>query len=276
VSRSHPDPIRIERADDPRIASFTGLRERELRTSDGALRERLFLGEGRLVLERLLDSPHRLRSVFVVESRLAGIAELLARAPADAAVYVASAELHAGASGVRFHQGLLALGVQAPEPTLAELAARADRIVVLESVFNHDNLGSVFRNVAALCGDRGAVLLDPRCADPWYRKSVRTSMGWVLEVPSARAPRWPEELAELRAAGWRVLALTPHAEALDLSRIEVREGERIALLVGTESAGLSTEAIAAAGERVRIPIDARVDSLNLATAAAIALERLRR
>ena len=266
--------IRIDDVGDPRIAAFRDLGTRELRTDRAARAAGLFVAEGRLVLERLLASRHRLRAVFADERRLAELAPLLALAPADAPVYCASAELHELASGVRFHQGLLALAQAAPEPPLDELVARATRIVVLEGAVNHENLGAVFRNVAALAGDRGAVLLDPRSADPLYRKSVRVSMGWALQVPWARLEPWPAGIAGLRARGVRTLALTPREGARDLARVEVAAGERVALLAGSEGPGLSDAALAAAEDRVRIPIDARVDSLNLATAVAIALHRI--
>ena len=265
--------VRVLSAADPRLAPFAALRERELRTLPEARAARLFVAEGRLVLERLLDSRHRVHSLFVSEERLAELEPLLARLEPQVTVLVGSRELHERACGVAFHQGLLALGEAAPDPTLAELAERCTRLVVLESVANHDNIGTVLRNLAALSGPRGGLVLDPRCADPLYRKSIRVSMGWALHVPTARAASWPGAIAELQRAGFRVLALTPRADARELGRPGEREG-RLALLVGAEGPGLSAEALAAADERVRIAIAPGVDSLNLASASAIALHAL--
>ena len=167
-----PEFVRILSAADPRLAPYAGLRERELRTLPDAREARLFVAEGRLVFERLLESRHRVRSLFVSEERLPELEPLLARLDARVPVLVAERELHERTSGIAFHQGLLALGEAAPDPTLAELAASSSRLV-----HNHDNIGTVLRNLAALCGAGAGLVLDPRCADPLYRKSIRVSMG---------------------------------------------------------------------------------------------------
>jgi tRNA G18 (ribose-2'-O)-methylase SpoU len=141
-------------------------------------------------------------------------------------------------------------------------------LCVLEGVGDHENLGSIFRNAAALGVD--GVLLGPGCSDPLYRRAVRVSMGHVLRVPFGTVTDWPGGLHELRAEGFRVLALTPDATAVPLHEA-VRAGQRTAVLLGSEGPGLTEEALAAADERVRIPMAGDVDSLNVATAAAIAL-----
>jgi tRNA G18 (ribose-2'-O)-methylase SpoU len=264
-----PEIVRVLSAADPRLVPYAALRERELRTLPEARDARLFVAEGRLVFERLLESRHRVRSLFVSEERLPELAPLLARLEPGVPVLVASRELHERVSGVAFHQGLLALGEAAPDPTLADLAARCTRLVVLESVNNHDNIGTVLRNLAALCGPSGGLLCDPRCADPLYRKAIRVSMGWALHVPTARAETWPGALAQLKSAGFRLLALTPRADARLIG--ELTGAGKLALLFGAEGPGLSPEALACADERVRIAIAPEVDSLNLASACAIAL-----
>jgi len=268
-----PELLRVLSAADPRLAPFAALRERELRTLPEARDARLFVAEGRLVLERLLASRHRVRALFVSEERLPGLEPLLARLAPGVPVYVADPELHARTSGIAFHQGLLALGEAAADPSLAELAARCSRLVVLESVNNHDNIGSVLRNLAALCGSQGGLVCDPRCADPLYRKSIRVSMGWALSVPAVRAESWPGALSELRRCGFRLLALTPNADAREINSLP-RDHARLALLLGAEGPGLSPEALSASDERVRIAIAPEVDSLNLASACAIALHAL--
>ena len=144
------------------------------------------------------------------------------------------------------------------------------RVLVLEGINDHENLGALFRNAAGLGVD--AVLLGPRCADPLYRRSVRVSMGHVLRVPFVRLPSWPELRSAL--AGFTVLALAPHPPSVPLSTVDAST-PRLALLLGAEGPGLTAEALAAADTSVRIPMAAGVDSLNVATAAAIALYHLR-
>jgi len=164
--------------------------------------------------------------------------------------------------------------VERPAPLdLAAAISGARTIVVLEAVSNPDNIGGIFRNAAAFGAD--AVVLSPTCCDPLYRKAIRTSMAATLSIPFARAARWPDALDDIRAAGFRVVALTPTAPADELERFATNPGpDPLALLIGTEGAGLSDGALALAHGRVRIPVRPEVDSLNLATAAAIALYRL--
>jgi tRNA G18 (ribose-2'-O)-methylase SpoU len=142
---------------------------------------------------------------------------------------------------------------------------------VLEGLNDHENLGSLFRNAAALGAD--GALLSPTCADPLYRRAVRVSLGHVLRVPFARVGGWPADLGLLRERGWQVVALTPRAEAEPVTVLEALDGP-VALMVGAEGRGLSGEALAAADRWVRIPMAPGVDSVNVATAAAIALHRL--
>ncbi|MCA1691983.1 MAG: RNA methyltransferase [Actinobacteria bacterium] len=147
----------------------------------------------------------------------------------------------------------------------------AGLLVLVEGVNDHENLGALFRNAAAF--GAGAVLLDPTCADPLYRRSIRVSMGQVLRMRFARMD-WPASIGALQALGYEVLALTPSPGAEDID--VVGRGPKQALLVGAEGGGLSKRALAAADRRVRIPMAPGVDSLNVATAAAIALHHLAR
>jgi tRNA G18 (ribose-2'-O)-methylase SpoU len=152
--------------------------------------------------------------------------------------------------------------------------AGARRVAILEDVNNHTNLGAIFRGAAALGVD--GVLLSPSCADPLYRRSVRVSMGEVFAVPYARLEPWPAALAEVRAAGFTVLALTPSADSVPLQRLDAAARDRPALLLGAEGAGLSRQALAASDLRVAIPMRRGVDSLNVAAAAAVAFWELAR
>ncbi|HYT25574.1 MAG TPA: RNA methyltransferase, partial [Actinomycetota bacterium] len=171
-------------------------------------------------------------------------------------------------TGFHVHRGALASVARPPLPDAPTLLAGACRLAVLEDVNNPTNLGALFRSAAAL--GMGGVLLSPGCADPLYRRAVRVSMGEVLAVPYARLAPWPAALAEVRAAGFELLALTPAAGAEPLDRVEVGPRDRVAVLLGAEGPGLTPAALAAAGRAVRIPMAAGVDSLNVAAAAAVA------
>ena len=175
-------------------------------------------------------------------------------------------------TGVDLHRGALT-SVHRPAPRApADLLPGARRLVVLEDVVDHTNIGAVFRSAAALGAD--GVLVSPRCADPLYRRSVRVSMGTALHLPWARAQRWPQDLDLLREAGFAVVALALTDDAVPLE--EFRAPERVALLLGTEGDGLSRRAVASADVVVRIPMAAGVDSLNVAAASAVAMWALSR
>jgi tRNA G18 (ribose-2'-O)-methylase SpoU len=262
---------RVERADDARLRSY------ELVAQPGALREAgWFVAEGRLVVERLLgERRYQLESVLLNEAALAALEPALREATAP--VYLCPNPLFEALTGYDFHRGCLALVRRPPPLDWRALAERARTLVVLEGVANHDNIGGVFRNAAAFGVD--GVLLDPRCADPLYRKAIRTSMAASLRVPfatiGAEGARWPDCLGELSACGFELIALTPGAGARELEAFAGGpRSERLALLFGSEGAGLSAPALAACRERVRIAIRPAVDSLNLAVACGIVLQRL--
>jgi tRNA G18 (ribose-2'-O)-methylase SpoU len=226
----------------------------------------LVIAEGVLVVRRLLDSPYPVRSLLGVARRFDELGADLDRI--DAPAYVTDADTMAAAVGFHLNRGVLAVADRAARPDPAELVRGARLVAVLEGVNDHENLGALFRNAAALGVD--GVLLGPRCADPLYRRSVRVSMGHVLRVPFAELPEpWPGSLDVPRAAGLRIAALTPAADAEPLAAAGLG-GQRVALLLGAEGPGLTPDALAAADLRVRIPMASGVDSLNVATAAAVA------
>jgi tRNA G18 (ribose-2'-O)-methylase SpoU len=260
--------VRLPSLDDPRLAGYRELAEPEL------MRERgLFVAEGRLVVERVIRQGFKVQSLLLNAAALAALEPLVGALGYDAPVYVAGAEEFQRLTGHDFHRGCLAL-VERPKPrSLLEIAATARTLVVLEGVTNPDNVGGVFRNAAAFGVD--AVLLSPTTCDPLYRKAIRTSMAQTLRVPFARVERWPRPLVELCEHGFALVALTPREPSRDIDVFaRGKRPERMALLVGTEGAGLSDELEALAAERVRIPIRRDVDSLNLAVAVGIALHRL--
>ena len=306
------DPIEIRDPSDPRLDDFRDLTHADRRPDRRPGGRGLVIAEGVPVVERLLASDYPLRAVLGVESRLGALASLLADQPAP--VYRASAEvMSAAVVGFHLNRGVLASADRLPSQPVEALIGSATRIAVLEGVNDHENLGSIFRNAAALGVD--AVLLGPNCADPLYRRAVRVSMGHVLSVPftelagsgkgpgapsaasspgqrcgsgpygaagsgkspgapSAAFEAWPQALTELQAAGFTVLAMTPHPSALALSEVDPARHPRTAVLVGAEGPGLSQEALAGADLHVRIPMRPGVDSLNVATAAAIAFAHL--
>ncbi|MGI9063936.1 MAG: TrmH family RNA methyltransferase [Pseudonocardiaceae bacterium] len=256
--------VAVDRAEDPRLDEFRDLTVADRRPDRPGGRG-LVIAEGTVVVRRLLDSPHPPRSVLGVASRLDELATDLARC--DVPCYRVSANLMAEVVGFHLNRGVLATADRCAPPAVTALLASAHRVAVLEGVNDHENLGSLFRNAAAFGVD--AVLLGARCADPLYRRSVRVSMGHVLRVPFAPLPAWPGSLGDLRAAGFRIAALTPRPDAVPLAAAGLGRG-RVAVLVGAEGPGLTDAALAAADVAVRIPMAAGVDSLNVATAAAIA------
>lgn len=256
----------VDRPDDPRIDDFRDLTTADRRPDRPGGRG-LVIAEGVVVVRRLLDSPYPVRSLLGVPRRLAELESDLAGV--DVPAYATDADTMAEAVGFHLNRGVLAVADRAAAPDPAGLLAGARTVVVCEGVGDHENLGSLFRNAAALGVD--GVLLGPGCSDPLYRRSVRVSMGHVLRVPFTGLPGgWPGSLDVLRAAGFTVVALTPDDDAEPLATAGLAGG-RIALLVGAEGPGLTPEAMAAADRRVRIPMASGVDSLNVATAAAIAI-----
>jgi tRNA G18 (ribose-2'-O)-methylase SpoU len=264
--------IPLQDVNDARVAEYRGIPDPALLRSIG-----VFIAEGRLVVRRLLTaSPFGVRSVLVTEAALQSIADLLPSHP-DLPVYVAPQNALNEIAGFNIHRGCLAAGSRPPARSVSDVLARhaVARAIVLESVSNADNVGGIFRSAAALGGD--AVIVGPGCADPLYRKAIRTSMGATLHVPFCFGGDWQACLATLRGAGFLIVALTPAADARDIdeSSAELRRAVKAALLVGAEFNGLSAAALEAADWRVRIPVDARVDSLNVSVAAGIALHALR-
>ena len=265
--------VPIDNADDPRLADYTRLTDVGLRTSLEAAHG-LFMAEGTKVIVRALAAGYPVRSVLLTRSRLVDLPDLETVA-ADAPVYVVPDEVAERLTGYRVHRGALASLRRTELPTVSAVLRDASRIVVLEDLVDHGNVGAIFRCAAALGVD--AVLLSPRCADPLYRRSVKVSMGAVFAIPYARMTEWFEGLAELKHSGFKVLALTPDENATPITRASI--GDKAALLFGTEGDGLSARWLRQADEAVRIPMDpvARekgVDSLNVVAAAAIACHLL--
>ena len=257
--------VEIDDPDDPRLVDYHSLTDvalrRRIETPNG-----LFIAEGALVIERALGAGYELRSALMSPQWLDRTAATLAAS--DAPVYLGSEALLKTVTGFHVHRGALASVHRRPLRAFDDVLTGSRRLVVIEDIVNHTNLGAIFRAAAALGMD--GVVLSPESADPLYRRSVRVSMGAVFAVPYARAPQWPVALEDIRTAGFRVLALTPSPDAVALDQVAWDPAESVAVLVGTEGAGLSDQAAALATARVRIPMMAGIDSLNVAAAAAVA------
>jgi tRNA G18 (ribose-2'-O)-methylase SpoU len=296
---SYNSRIPVTDPDDPRIAEFVGLRERALRrgltpadprrrlqdppagggdrldaTPDRAEPNRapspsegVFVAEGDIVVVRALEAGYPLRSVLVDATRRERLPE---QVPENAPVFAASPPVLERITGLGVHRGILASFGRRPPPSPAEVLGQARRVVVLERVSNPTNLGVILRSARGLGID--AVLLDPTCTDPLYRRVSRVAMGEGYKLPWAVLPPLPEGLDAVRRAGFQIVALTPDPSATPIDAL-VRDhapGDKLALLLGAEGPGLSAETMAAADTAARIPMDGDVDSLNVGVAAGIA------
>ncbi|MBB5631964.1 tRNA G18 (ribose-2'-O)-methylase SpoU [Cryobacterium mesophilum] len=269
-----PRIIRISDPHDPLLRDYRDLTDVALRRVTEPA-EGLYLAESSKVIARAIEAGHRPRSVLLLEKWLDALVPILSGpgvADLDIPIYVGSSETLESTTGFSMHRGALASMMRPPLPQVSDLIAAARRIVVIEDVVDHTNVGAIFRTAAALGAD--AVLVTPRCADPLYRRSVRVSMGAVLQVPWTRLPEWPEGADVLHGAGFTIAALALE-DAVDLADFASAAPERIALLLGTEGDGLSRNALRAADVTVRIPMSGGIDSLNVAAASAVALWALR-
>ncbi len=255
---------------DPQLRDYIALTDVSLRRltepEDG-----LYIAESTKVIERALAAGHRPRSVLLQQKWLEELQPLLEGF--DIPVFLASQEVLERITGFVMHRGALASMHRPVLPEPAELLRDARRVVVLEDIVDHTNVGAIFRAVAGLGAD--AVLVTPRCADPFYRRSVRVSMGAVLQVPWTRLADWPDGASQLHDAGFTIAALALDDSAVTLDAFAADPPERVALLLGTEGDGLSRGALEGSDVVVTIPMARNVDSLNVAAASAVALWALR-
>lgn len=262
--------VHLENLDDPGLKDYLNLTDvalRRLLEPAGGL----YIAESAKVIARAIAAGHVPRSVLLLEQWLPDIEPLVAGF--DVPVFVGSTELLEQLTGFEMHRGALASMHRPALPDPAELLRNARRVVILEDIVDHTNVGAIFRAVAGLGAD--AVFVTPRCADPLYRRSVRVSMGTVLQVPWTRLPEWPAATALLAEAEFHVAALALSDEAITLDAFADDPPERVAILLGAEGDGLSREALGHANSVVTIPMLHGVDSLNVASASAVALWALR-
>ena len=254
----------IDDPDDPRLADYRDLRDVQLRRHLESV-EGLFLAEGEKVVRRALEAGHEPRSFLMAPRWLDGLADVLGRT--DAPCYVVSEAMAEEVTGFHVHRGALASLHRRPLPEVDEVLAGARSVLVLEDLVDHTNVGAVFRSGAALGFD--AVLLSPRCADPLYRRAVKVGMGAVFTLPWTRLPDWGEALPDLSRRGWTTVALTLAPDAVPVEEA-VAGVDRLALVLGTEGHGLSGRWERDADRRAVIPMQAGIDSLNVAAASAVA------
>lgn len=260
--------IRIESADDPRLADYVGLTDvalrRTLEPAGG-----LYIAESEKVIRRALAAGHRPRSFLMAQRWLTDLGDVVDQALTDGVpVFVGEHDVIEQLTGFHLHQGALASMHRPAAPPLAQVLTGARRVLVLEDIVDHTNVGASFRSAAALGMD--AVLVTPRCADPLYRRSIRVSMGTVFQVPWTRVDPWPQGIHALRELGFATAALALSDNAVDLQTYAASAPDRVALILGTEGDGLSRRTLAAVDAVVTIPMAGGVDSLNVAAASAVA------
>jgi len=256
---------------DPRVDDYRRLNDQRFRRHYEG--DEIFIVEGYVAIDRLVESGHVVRSALVAPSRLERFASTAAvLADRGVPVFVAEPDVIADIVGFDLHRGVIACAARPAPPELDGLLATARRLAVLEGLNDGENLGAIARAARAFGID--AMVIDPTCTDPFSRRTVRVSMGEVLTMPIVRAADWAAIPATLRGAGFEMWAMTPNAAADDLWSLDI--GDRIAVVLGAEGPGLAASTLAAADRRVRIPISPAVDSLNVGHAAAVTFAALAR
>lgn len=257
--------IEISDLSDPRLADYSHLTDVALKKARGA-EHGLYLAESALVLERALGAGHTPRSVLALGGT---VDEAVALVGDDVTVFSGPGELLAELTGYILHRGLIASMHRPALPDPGALLENARRIVILENVADPTNVGAIFRSAGAIGAD--AILVTPRCSDPFYRRAIRVSMGTVLQVPWTRVGDWTATGDLLSTHGFHVAALALTADAVSLRDFTGRSHERLALVLGAEGPGLTDEALAVADTVVQIPMKHGIDSLNVAAASAVAM-----
>jgi tRNA G18 (ribose-2'-O)-methylase SpoU len=254
--------LEVSDLSDPRLADFAHRTDVALKKTGGGI----YIAESALVLERALRAGHSCRGVLALGGT---VDEAVALVGPDVPVYSGPGELLAELTGYVLHRGLIASMDRPALPSPEALLADARRIVVLEDVADPTNVGAIFRSVAAIGAD--AVLVTPRCSDPFYRRAIRVSMGTVLQVPWTRVGDWNSTRELLAASGFTIAALALSEDAVSIRSFAETAPDRVALVLGAEGSGLTPEALAAADSVVMIPMAHGIDSLNVAAAAAVSM-----
>ena len=259
--------IHIRSSDDERIAAYRNIKDAQLQKREG-----LFLVEGKQVVRRLLmESRFPIHSVLVLDKQLDHIRDLINFDSCTFPVYLADSNVMNDIVGFDFHRGIIALGERNPLPPVTEVIGKARTLVLLEGVTNPDNIGSIFRNAAGL--GAGGLIIDSSCADPLYRMATRVSIGTSLIMPWTRAENWGDTLNFLREEGFTLIGMTPNKSATEFSEL-LPKPKKWALVLGAEGPGLSQSSLEKCDILLKLRMTRNVDSLNVATAAAIGMYQL--
>lgn len=274
---SYVDPITVDDPEDPRLDDYRNLTDMDLRLRVEAPAG-MFIAEGYLVLEKVVELGLCCRSVLVEPKRVARLTEILTAHPraADIPIYCAPATVLQALTGYRVHRGVLAC-VDRPTPlSVNEVMERSGDLLILEGLVDPTNVGLAMRSATAL--GIAAAVVSPDCADPLYRRAVRTSMGATLVLPWARSTAWPQDLDLIRDRGYDLMALSPDPDGVDLETAVARareDGRQVAAVFGTEGDGLRAETMQLIARSVRIDMASGIDSLNVAAAVAVVAYALR-
>lgn len=264
-------PIELTDPTDPRVAVYTRLSDAAMRRRNDA-KHGMYMAESSVVVRRALKAGHQPYSFFLSHRYLDSMADVFAENP-DIPVYTGTDEMMQSITGFHLHRGALA-AMRRPEPlTTDQVTHGARRIAILEDIVDHTNLGSIIRSAAGLGID--GIILSPQCADPLYRRAIRVSMGSVFELPWTRSQNLPEALNHLKHQGWSIAALELTEHSINIDDAEAQHAEKLAMILGTEGAGVSARSLENADVHLQIPIRETVDSLNVSVAAAVAFWQLR-
>ncbi|WP_423300072.1 TrmH family RNA methyltransferase [Glutamicibacter nicotianae] len=262
--------LQVADLEDPRLDEYLRLSEAHLRMRTD-VENGLYIAESTKVVQRAINAGHVPRSFLLAEKHLDQLAEEFNRFP-DAPIFIGDDRQLQDLVGFHLHRGAMA-AMNRPEPLdLDEVLEASSRIAILEDIADHTNLGAIIRSASGLGVD--AVLLTPKCVDPWYRRSARVSMGTVFDLPWVRMQSWPEDLQTLKNHGYEMLAMELTDDAIPLNGVEIKAGQKVAMILGNEGRGVTDEALAAVDRTVIIPMHRDVDSLNVGAASAIAFWHL--
>lgn len=266
----------IDSLDDPRLEPYRSLTDVALRTAREP-ESGIYIAESAKVISRALQAGHKPLSILMEHGWLDRMNDLLGVDLMDSNldVFVGDAETLEQLTGYHVHRGALAAMQRPPIRSIAEVLSSANRIVILENIVDHTNVGAIFRSAAGLGVD--AILITPQCADPLYRRSIRVSMGAVFSIPWTRLPQWPASLTEITELGYHTVALSPGDgnRSIALEEFAQQAPENIAFVLGAEGPGLTPESLARCETLVHIPMSHGVDSLNVAAASAVVFWAMR-
>ncbi|WP_426734502.1 TrmH family RNA methyltransferase [Glutamicibacter sp. 2E12] len=255
---------------DSRLDEYLRLSEANLRMRSD-VENGLYIAESTKVVQRAINAGHVPRSFLLAEKHLDQLTEEFNRFP-DAPIFIGDDRQLQDLVGFHLHRGAMA-AMNRPEPLdLDEVLEASSRVAILEDIADHTNLGAIIRSASGLGVD--AVLLTPKCVDPWYRRSARVSMGTVFDLPWVRMLSWPEDIQTLKRHGYEMLAMELTEDAIPLNEVEIKSGQKVAMILGNEGRGVTDEALAAVDRTVIIPMYREVDSLNVGAASAIAFWHL--